>query len=168
LQNIFVENHFETLKIILKNMREIALKSTKQTVKQKIENNIDDIILMIENDISYSEISKKYGIVQSNLSDILNSIEYRARKDCALEIAAEKRIKDAENYLLSINEDDNNSILKKKTSLSEFNIYLAKVKCKKFDLNYKSQEILTNNNNIITPQLTLKVINHHQKTIDND
>jgi len=146
-------------------MQEIAL---KKTTREIIAENIEDVLKMIEQDISYKDIARELKISQSLLSDILNS-DYRTRKDVALEIAAEKRIKDAENYLLSINEDDNNSILKKKISLSEFNIYLAKVKCKKFDLNYRTQETLTNNNNIITPQLTLKVVNQDQKiTIENN
>ena len=148
-------------------MQEIALKKEKKISGADIvRNNVDDILLMIESDISYKEIASKYGIVQSLLSDILN-LEYRARKDIALEIAAEKRIKDAENYLLSINEDDTNATLKKKTSLSEFNIYLAKVKCKKFDLNYREDRQETNNN-IITPQLTLKVINNSQNQLKID
>lgn len=146
-------------------MQEIAI---KKTTREIIAENIEDVLKMIEQDISYKDIAREFKISQSLLSDILNS-DYRTRKDVALEIAAEKRIKDAENYLLSINEDDNNSILKKKISLSEFNIYLAKVKCKKFDLNYRTQENLTNNNNIITPQLTLKVVNQDQKiTIENN
>ena len=49
-------------------------------------------------------------------------------------------------------------------------MYIAKIKNKKeLDLNYKSQETQTNNNNIITPQLTLKVINNSDKfTLENN
>lgn len=124
--------------------------------EKKIDDSIDEIIDLIENDKSYNLIAEQFKVSQSTLCNVLNKDKYRARKQSALEIAADNRITKAEDYLLSIEETDNNSILKKKTSLSEFNIYLAKVKAKhKYDLNYK--ESIDATNNIMTPQLIFKV-----------
>jgi hypothetical protein len=85
-----------------------------------------------------------------------------------LESASEIMIEQAEAHLESIEESDNNSLLRKKVELSQFKTYLAKVKNrKKYDLNYRETQIETNNN-IIVPQLTLKVVNNEPKLIENN
>lgn len=154
-------------------MQEIALTEDKVKIsasRQRIYNNIDDIIDLIANNVSYKDIASKYNVSQSQIFYVLNSsAEYRTRKEDALKIASYQQIDEAKNYLESIEADDTNAIVRKKSELSQFSVYLAKVKNRKeFDLNYREQET-TNNNNIITPQLTLKVVNQDQKiTIENN
>ena len=154
-------------------MQEIALTEDKVKIsasRQRIYNNIDDIIDLIANNVSYKDIASKYSVSQSQIFYVLNSsAEYRTRKEDALKIASYQQIDEAKNYLESIEADDTNATVRKKSELSQFSVYLAKVKNRKeFDLNYREQET-TNNNNIITPQLTLKVVNQDQKiTIENN
>lgn len=130
------------------------------TKKEFIASVIDDIMLMIEDNIDYEQIAKKYNLSKSYLCEILNSVEHRERKEIALEIASDKQVEIARSHLESIKEDDTNASVRKKSELSQFELYLAKVKCrKKYDLNYR-EEKNDINNNIITPQLTLKIVNN--------
>jgi len=145
-----------------KNQNQVV---TKKTQKQICIENIDDILKLIAENNSYKEIAKRFCVDQSDLSEVVNSEQYRARKELALEIASDKQIEIARNHLESINEDDTNASVRKKTELSQFELYLAKVKCrKKYDLNYREDKQETNNN-IITPQLTLKVVNNTENQL---
>ena len=154
-------------------MQEIALNEDKIKIsasRQRIHDNIDEIIDLIANNRSYKDIAKKYDVSQSQIFYVLNaSQEYRTRKEDALKIASYQQIDEAKQYLESIEAEDTNATVRKKSELSQFSVYLAKVKNRKeFDLNFKEQETATSNN-IITPQLTLKVVNQDQKiTIENN
>ena len=135
-----------------------------------LEKNLDYVLNRISNNISYAIIAKEFNINVANLCFFLNQESIREKKEVALQLASYLQIDEAKQYLESIEADDTNASLRKKCELSQFATYLAKVKNRKeFDLNYKSQETLTNNNNIITPQLTLKVINSSDKfTLENN
>ena len=156
-------------------MQEIACRNQKQekfikkTQKQICIDNIDEILKLISENNSYKIIAKKFGVDQSDLCEVVNNEQYRARKEIALEIASDTQVEIARNHLESIEADDTNASVRKKSELSQFELYLAKVKNrKKYDLNYREEKQETNNN-IITPQLTLKVVNHDQKiTIENN
>ena len=154
-------------------MQEIALTENKIKIsasRQRIHDNIDEIIDLIANNRSYKDIAKKYDVSQSQIFYVLNSSqEYRTRKEDALKIASYQQIDEAKQYLESIEAEDTNATVRKKSELSQFSVYLAKVKNRKeFDLNFKEQDTATNNN-IITPQLTLKVVNQDQKiTIESE
>ena len=154
-------------------MQEIALTEDKIKIsasRKRIYDNIDDIIDLIANNISYKDIAKRYDVSQSQIFYVLNSSqEYRTRKEDALKIASYQQIDEAKQYLESIEAEDTNATVRKKSELSQFSVYLAKVKNRKeFDLNFKEQDTATNNN-IITPQLTLKVVNQDQKiTIESE
>ena len=154
-------------------MQEIALNEDKIKIsasRQRIHDNIDEIIDLIANNRSYKDIAKKYDVSQSQIFYVLNaSQEYRTRKEDALKIASYQQIDEAKQYLESIEAEDTNATVRKKSELSQFSVYLAKVKNRKeFDLNFKEQDTATNNN-IITPQLTLKVVNQDQKiTIESE
>lgn len=140
----------------------------KKTQKEICIENIDEILKLISENFSYKEIARKFGVDQSDLCVVVNSEQYRARKDIALEIASDKQVDIARNHLESIEAGDTNATVRKKSELSQFELYLAKVKCrKKYDLNYREekQEL---NNNIITPQLTLKVVNSEPKLITDE
>ena len=148
-------------------MQEIALTEDKIKIspsRQRIYDNIDDIIDLIANNVSYKDIAKRYDVSQSQIFYVLNaSQEYRTRKEDALKIASYQQIDEAKQYLESIEAEDTNATVRKKSELSQFSVYLAKVKNRKeFDLNFREQETATSNN-IITPQLTLKVVNQDQK-----
>ena len=135
-----------------------------------LEKNLDYVLNRISNNISYAIIAKEFNINVANLCFFLNQESIREKKEVALQLASYLQIDEAKNHLESIDADDTNASLRKKCELSQFATYLAKVKNRKeFDLNYKSEETLTNNNNIITPQLTLKVINNSDKfTLENN
>ncbi len=131
-----------------------------------LSNNLDYVLNQISNNKSYASLAKEFNINVANLCFFLNQDEIREKKEVALQIASYKIIDEAKQYLESIDADDTNASVRKKCELSQFATYLAKVKNRKeFDLNYKSQETLTNNNNIITPQLTLKVVNNSDKIL---
>lgn len=152
-------------------MQEIACtdkksqKIIKKTQKQICIENIDEIIKLISENKSYKEIAEKFSVDQSDLCEVVNNEQYRARKDIALEIASDIQVEKARDHLESINADDTNASVRKKSELSQFELYLAKVKFrKKYDLNYREDRLETNNN-IITPQLTLKVVNNSENQI---
>lgn len=153
------------------DLKEIKKKElSKADSFELLEKNLDYVLKKISNNISYASIAKEFNINVANLCFFLNQESIREKKEVALQLASYLQIDEAKNYLESIEADDTNASLRKKCELSQFATYLAKVKNRKeFDLNYKSQESLTNNNNIITPQLTLKVVNQDQKiTIENN
>lgn len=134
-------------------MQEITCSDKNQiSTKDYILTKIDEIFEMIENNCCYSEIAKKLGVSQSYLCEIINQNEHRARKELALEIASDKQILKARNHLESINEDDTNASVRKKSELSQFELYLAKVKCrKKYDLNYREDKQETNQQILVIP-----------------
>ena len=153
------------------DLKEIKIKElSKQDSFELLQNNLDYVLNRISNNISYATIAKEFNINIANLCFFLNQESIREKKEVALQLASYMQIEEARNHLESIDADDTNASLRKKCELSQFATYLAKVKNRKeFDLNYKSQETQTNNNNIITPQLTLKVINSSYKfTLENN
>ena len=155
-------------------MHEIKEIKTKELSKadsfELLQNNLDYVLNRISNNTSYATIAKEFNVNIANLCFFLNQESIKEKKEVALQLASYLQIDEAKQYLESIDADDTNASLRKKCELSQFATYLAKVKNRKeFDLNYKSQETQTNNNNIITPQLTLKVINSSDKfTLENN
>ncbi len=135
-------------------LKEIAVVKNKQLSKarQTIVDNVDNIITLIANNVSYKNIAEKYGVCQSTLFYTLDCDEYRAKKDEALRIASYQQIDEAKQYLLSIEADDTNASVRKKCELSQFATYLAKVKNRKeFDLNYKDDTKDNNQQILIIP-----------------
>ena len=153
------------------DLKEIKIKElSKADSFELLQNNLDYVLNRISNNISYATIAKEFNVNVANLCFFLNQESIKEKKEVALQLASYIQIDEAKQYLESIDADDTNASLRKKCELSQFATYLAKVKNRKeFDLNYKSQETQTNNNNIITPQLTLKVINSSDKfTLENN
>ena len=153
------------------DLKEIKIKElSKQDSFELLQNNLDYVLNRISNNTSYATIAKEFNVNIANLCFFLNQESIKEKKEVALQLASYMQIEEARNHLESIDAYDTNASLRKKCELSQFATYLAKVKNRKeFDLNYKSQETLTNNNNIITPQLTLKVINSSDKfTLENN
>lgn len=141
-------------------MQEIALTEDKIKIsasRQRIYDNIDDIIDLIANNISYKDIAKRYDVSQSQIFYVLNSsAEYRTRKEDALKIASYQQIDEAKQYLESIEAEDTNATVRKKSELSQFSVYLAKVKNRKeFDLNFREQETTNNQQIIVIPANSL-------------
>jgi len=136
-------------------LKEIAVVKNKPLSKarQTIVDNVDNIIALIANNVSYKSIAERYGVFQSQIFAVLDSDDkYRARKDEALRIASYQQIDEAKQYLLSIEADDTNASVRKKCELSQFSTYLAKVKNRKeFDLNYKDDTKDTNQQIIVIP-----------------
>jgi arginine utilization protein RocB len=153
------------------DLKEIKIKElSKADSFELLQNNLDYVLNRISNNTSYATIAKEFNVNIANLCFFLNQESIKEKKEVALQLASYIQIDEAKQYLESIDADDTNASLRKKCELSQFATYLAKVKNRKeFDLNYKSQETQTNNNNIITPQLTLKVINNSDKfTLENN
>lgn len=151
----------------MQDLKEIKKKElSKADSFELLEKNLDYVLNKISNNISYASIAKEFNVNVANLCFFLNQDEIKEKKELALQVASYIQIDEAKQHLESINDDDTNASVRKKCELSQFATYLAKVKNRKeFDLNYKSQESLTNNNNIITPQLTLKVVNNSDKIL---
>ena len=147
-----------------KEIEQVKKLSKDQTIII-LDQNKDKIFKDIANNVSYREIANKYNIHLTNLYYYLNLEENKQAKEIALEIASDEQVDKARNQLESIKADDTNASVRKKSELSQFELYLAKVKCrKKYDLNYREEKTETNNN-IITPQLTLKVVNNSENQI---
>ena len=139
---------------MVKKLKEIAVVKNKPLSKsrQTIVDNVDNIIALIANNVSYKNIAERYEVCQSTLFYTLDCDEYRARKDEALKIASYHQIDEAKQYLESIQADDTNASVRKKCELSQFSTYLAKVKNRKeFDLNYKDDIKDTNQQIIVIP-----------------
>ena len=155
----------------MQDLKEIKKKElSKADSFELLQNNLDYVLNRISNNISYAKIAKEFNVNVANLCFFLNQDEIKEKKELALQVASYIQIDEAKQHLESIDADDTNASVRKKCELSQFATYLAKVKNpKEFNLNYKSQETQTNNNNIITPQLTLKVVNNSDKlTITNE
>ena len=153
------------------DLKEIKIKElSKADSFELLQNNLDYVLNRISGNTSYATIAKEFNVNVANLCFFLNQESIKEKKEVALQLASYMQIDEARSHLESIDADDTNASLRKKCELSQFATYLAKVKNRKeFDLNYKSQDTQTNNNNIITPQLTLKVINSSDKfTLENN
>ena len=110
-----------------------------------LNKNKDSLFKDIANNKSYRQIAENYNIHLPYLHYYLNLEENKQAKEIALQIASYNYIEQAQKYLESIEADDTNASVRKKSELSQFSTYLAKVKNRKeFDLNYKEQ--LDNNN----------------------
>jgi hypothetical protein len=127
------------------------------SVKDKIINNIDSIIKDLEVNKSYKEISLRLGVSMGWLCEVLNSPEYRARKNQAQQVASYNLLEDAEQCLNNIDDAATNAKVRRQAELYQHKVYLAKTKNRaELDLNYKEPanlELAT-----IIPQLVLKTI----------
>ena len=147
-----------------KEIEQVKKLSKDETFKI-LDKNKDKIFKDISQNVSYREIAQKNNIHLTYLYAYLNLEENKQAKDIALEIASDIQVDKARDHLESIEANDTNASVRKKSELSQFELYLAKVKFrKKYDLNYREEKQETNNN-IITPQLTLKVVNNSENQI---
>lgn len=148
-----------------KEIEQVKKLSKDQTIKV-LDQNKDKIFKDIANNISYREIANKYNIHLTNLYYYLNLEENKQAKDIALEIASDTQVDIARNHLESIKDDDTNASVRKKSELSQFELYLAKVKCrKKYDLNYREEKQETNNNIVVIPATqALELLNKNKET----
>ena len=147
-----------------KEIEQVEKLSKDETFKT-LDQNKDKLFRDISQNVSYREIAQKNNIHLTYLYAYLNLEENKQAKDIALEIASDIQVEKAREHLESINSHDTNASVRKKSELSQFELYLAKVKNrKKYDLNYREEKQETNNN-IITPQLTLKVVNNSENQI---
>lgn len=149
-------------------MQEIACtdkKPEKITKKQNLLNNADDVIEMIANNNSYRVIASKYNIDVSEICWFVNESQHSARAKQALQIASYDLIDKAEKAIEAIEDESSNARVARQRELK--NIYIYRAQCKnpkEFNLNYREEKQETNNN-IITPQLTLKVVNNSESQI---
>ena len=147
-----------------KEIEQVEKLSKDETFKT-LDQNKDKLFKDISNNVSYREIAQKNNIHLTYLYAYLNLEENKQAKDIALEIASDIQVEKARDHLESIEANDTNASVRKKSELSQFELYLAKVKNrKKYDLNYREEKAETNNN-IITPQLTLKVVNNSENQL---
>ena len=139
------------------NNNNIASTIKPLSVKDKIINNIDSIIKDLEVNKSYKEISLKLGVSMGWLCEVLNSSEYRARKNQAQQIASYNLLDEAEDCLNDIDDGATNAKVRRQAELYQHKIYLAKTKNRaELDLNYKEPANIELAN--IIPQLVLKTI----------
>lgn len=154
----------------MQGLKEIKKKElSKADTFELLEKNLDYVLNKISNNISYASIAKEFNINVANLCFFLNQDEIKEKKELALQIASYIQIEEAKQHLESIDADDTNASVRKKCELSQFATYLAKVKNRKeFDLNYKSQESLTNNNIVVIPATqALELLNNKTKQESN-
>ena len=145
-------------------------KISRQETIELLNEHKEALFKDISNNISYRQIAENFNIHLTNLHHYLNLEENQQAKELALKIASYDMLESAESELHKIQDESHNATVRRQCELYQHKMYIAKIKNKKeLDLNYKSQETQTNNNNIITPQLTLKVVNNSDKlTITNE
>jgi hypothetical protein len=145
-------------------------KISRQETIDLLNEHKESLFKDIANNVSYRQIAENYNIHLTNLHHYLNLEENQQAKELALKIASYDMLESAESELHKIQDESHNATVRRQCELYQHKMYIAKIKNKKeLDLNYKSQETQTNNNNIITPQLTLKVVNNSDKlTITNE
>lgn len=141
-------------------------KISRQETIELLNEHKESVFKDIANNVSYRQIAENYNIHLTNLHHYLNLEENQQAKELALKIASYDMLESAESELHKIQDESHNATVRRQCELYQHKMYIAKIKNKKeLDLNYKSQESLTNNNNIITPQLTLKVVNNSDKIL---
>ena len=149
-------------------MQEIACtykKPEKITKKQNLLNNADDVIEMIANNSSYRVIAKKYNIDVAEICWFVNESQHSARARQALQVASYDLLDKAQEAIESIQDESTNARVARQRELKNIYLYRAQIKNRKeLDLNYREEKQETNNN-IITPQLTLKVVNNPENQI---
>ena len=145
-------------------------KISRQETIELLNEHKESLFKDIANNVSYRQIAENYNIHLTNLHHYLNLEENQQAKELALKVASYDMLESAESELHKIQDESHNATVRRQCELYQHKMYIAKIKNKKeLDLNYKSQETQTNNNNIITPQLTLKVVNNSDKlTITNE
>lgn len=141
-------------------------KISRQETIELLNEHKESLFKDIANNVSYRKIAENYNIHLTNLHHYLNLEENQQAKELALKIASYDMLESAESELHKIQDESHNATVRRQCELYQHKMYIAKIKNKKeLDLNYKSQETQTNNNNIITPQLTLKVVNNSDKIL---
>lgn len=150
-------------------MQEIACSDKKPIIrspqKLKMLENVDEIIKDIETGKSYRFLSEKWGVNQETIYWFINESEHCARAKQAQLISSYEYLEQAEQAIEAIQADDTPATVRKQ--VEKMNIALFKAKCKnrkELDLNYREEKQETNNN-IITPQLTLKVVNNSENQL---
>ena len=150
-------------------MQEITCAEKKNTIrspqKLKMLENVDEIIKDVENGKSYRFLSEKWGVCQESIYWFINESEHCARAKQAQLISSYEYLEQAEQAIEAIQANDTPATVRKQ--VEKMNIALFKAKCKnrkELDLNYREEKQETNNN-IITPQLTLKVVNNSENQI---
>ena len=148
-----------------KEIEQVKKLSKDETFKI-LDKNKDKIFKDISQNVSYREIAQKNNIHLTYLYAYLNLEENKQAKDIALEIASDIQVDKARDHLESIEADDTNASVRKKSELSQFELYLAKVKCrKKYDLNYREEKQETNNNIVVIPATqALELLNKSKDT----
>lgn len=148
------------------DLKDIKKKELSKSDSFKLLNdNLEYVLKKISNNISYASIAKEFNINVANLCFFLNQDEIREKKEVALKIASYVLLEDAVNELHKIEDEAHNATVRRQCELYNHKIYIAKIKNRKeLDLNYREEKQETNNN-IITPQLTLKVVNNSENQI---
>ena len=116
-------------------------KLNREATIDLLNKNKESLFRDIANNKSYRQLAEHYNIHLPYLHYYLNLEENQQAKQIALQIASYHQIDEAKQYLESIQADDTHASVRKKSELSQFSTYLAKVKNRKeFDLNYKSND----------------------------
>jgi hypothetical protein len=127
-------------------------KLNREATIDLLNKNKESLFRDIANNKSYRQLAEHYNIHLPHLHYYLNLEENQQAKQIALQIASYHQIDEAKQYLESIQADDTNASVRKKSELSQFSTYLAKVKNRKeFDLNYRENEASNNQQIIVVP-----------------
>jgi predicted transcriptional regulator len=127
-------------------------KLNREATIDLLNKNKDSLFRDIASNKSYRQLAEHYNIHLPYLHYYLNLEENQQAKQIALQIASYHQIDEAKQYLESIEADDTNASVRKKSELSQFSTYLAKVKNRKeFDLNYKEQSDNNNQQIVVIP-----------------
>ena len=127
-------------------------KISREATFQLLNDNKESLFRDIASNKSYRQLAEQYNIHLPYLHYFLNLEENQQAKEIALQIASYNYIEQAQQYLESIEAEDTNASVRKKSELSQFATYLAKVKNRKeFDLNYKEQSDNNNQQIVVIP-----------------
>lgn len=127
-------------------------KIIKSPQKNKLLENAEEVIELIENGKSYRFIANKYGVRLELLFWFVNHSEHSARAKLSLQIASYDLLDKAQNAIESIQDDSTNARVARQRELKNIYLYRAQIKNRKeLDLNYREEKNETTQQIIVIP-----------------
>lgn len=102
--------------------------TTKSETFEILEQNIESIFNDIANNVSFKKISEKYKVNVRYFHEFIHQDKYEQTTRACLRVASHEQVDKARDHLESIEANDTNASVRKKSELSQFELYLAKVK----------------------------------------
>ena len=112
-----------------------------RTHKQIAEDNVEKIIEMIRNGVSYRKIAAELGIDDYEIVRLVNDSTHSARALQAKKLASYDLLDKAEQEIRAIQDHDTAAAVRRQVELMNITLYKAKIKNREeLDLNYREKD----------------------------